>query len=201
MNNYPPDIAVIDDCIPHQFADWLENWVLNPDHSLKHVVEWSYRENIAIPVVALDKPIPENDASGFVYTAMNSVAPKGIRGSFNEPVVYLITPLVYNVINKWNPDAHLAGIFRIRFILNIKNQSKGRTAPHRDLKCPHHTMIYYINDSDGPTIVFGDNMDVIAEVEPRKGRVLIFGGHRYHCGTMPEKSKHRMAININFELA
>ena len=90
---------------------------------------------------------------------------------------------------------------------NFKETS--HNAPHVDMgeyNPQHWTMIYYIKDSDGDTLIFKEklndipvkNFTIDEKVSPKKGRAVIFPGDRFHCGTTPIISKARMVANINF---
>lgn len=77
--------------------------------------------------------------------------------------------------------------------------------PHVDDVDPHWVMIYYINDSDGPTIFFDQHFDgqkkapkFSSSVKPRKGKFVIFDGLQYHASSAPRQTTQRCVININF---
>jgi hypothetical protein len=88
---------------------------------------------------------------------------------------------------------------------------------HIDKTEQHITIIYYINDSDGDTLIFNDktknhyigkefmtnenfldfkNFELNKSVTPKKGRVVIFDGNLWHYGKYPTTGE-RNIININ----
>jgi hypothetical protein len=77
--------------------------------------------------------------------------------------------------------------------------------PDMDLKII--TCIYYVNDSDGDTILFEtpdkskwDNRSMLKEtdrVTPKRGRFAFFKGDTWHAGSPPIYTKSRCVININ----
>lgn len=86
--------------------------------------------------------------------------------------------------------------------------------PHVDYYNPHETLIYYLNDSDGDTIIFDEwfniaNPDkslngkeeftVKDRVSPKANRLLWINGLQYHTASNPIESKRRIIININLE--
>ena len=82
----------------------------------------------------------------------------------------------------------------------VKNQTSAlHNVPHIDHQYKHYTMLYYVNDSDGPTRFFS-NEKIIKEVEPKKGRVVIFPGHIKHSSASPIRTSRRMILNFNFLL-
>lgn len=83
---------------------------------------------------------------------------------------------------------------------------------HTDTLEPHMVCLYYVNDSEGDTLLFDrtaaelgklsadvkeDKLRCIKRILPRKGRALLFDGSHYHCSTPPEKS---LRCVINFDL-
>ena len=61
------------------------------------------------------------------------------------------------------------------------------------------TCIYYVNDSDGDTILFSDDgKEEIGRVTPKKGRLVYFNNGVPHAGQPPSISKRRCVINFNF---
>ena len=69
-------------------------------------------------------------------------------------------------------------------------------APHTDLRRSHSALIYYVNDSDGSTVLFDENKNIIKEVEPKKGRILLFNGAILHAAGIP-KNGNRCVINFD----
>jgi hypothetical protein len=67
----------------------------------------------------------------------------------------------------------------------------------------HIVVIYYPNDYDGATRIYekkiGDDtkLDNYVEVEPKKGRCVIFDGSHFHCASFPETSERRIVVNLN----
>jgi len=97
-------------------------------------------------------------------------------------------------------NAEIKNLLRIRASMFLKNQNDvDHHLPHIDYDLPHYTMIYYVNDSDGPTHIF-ENEKIIEKVEPIKGRCLIMDGNIYHASSCPKINTHRMIINFNFQI-
>jgi len=84
------------------------------------------------------------------------------------------------------------------------DQSKTET-PHVDHTWNHFTLLYYINDSDGETILYNEKFDEdnevilteLARVSPKAGRAVLFNGLLYHSPTVPSKN-YRAVINYTF---
>lgn len=109
-------------------------------------------------------------------------------------------------------------IFRIR--ARYTNPSPGHNetkyaAPHIDYpnNKDYTTLIYYVNDADGDTVLF-DKMynpatdvynpvltEKISEVyrhTPKQGEAVVFNGHRYHSGNFPINCGSRIVLNFDF---
>ena len=154
---------------------------------LHHDFEWKYFESIAYP----KSYKVENDGSGFVGVIVPN---PGQTNFFN-----LLLPLVGIASYKYTGNEYLKTIFRVRAVMLLKDQYKGMGSSHIDMNEPHTTMIYYVNDSDGPTCFFDEDKKIIKQVHPKKGRLVAFPGETFHAGYCPTKSNYRYLININIE--
>ena len=149
----------------------------------------------------------EWDSSNFIH--MIYLNPKdGDHGHMDSPIEYNWIPplqktqrykdIVYPILLQ-SLDAPIKELYRIRAVMNIRGQISDKGyPPHIDLSVPHFTMLYYVNDADGPTKLY-DGDKVIAEVEPKKGRVLFMDGNILHAGSSTTTNR-RMIINFNFSL-
>ena len=81
--------------------------------------------------------------------------------------------------------------------------------PHLDFYNDHHVLVYYVNDSDGDTILFNEKwkpedtntvlpLTINQRITPKRGRIVYFDGRHYHTSQNPIKSTERMILNINF---
>ena len=77
--------------------------------------------------------------------------------------------------------------------------------PHVDLQydngepVDHKVLLYYINDSDGPTYFFNESYELQDTVYPKPGRAIIFDGSNIHAASNPVRSPFRMVVNIDFQ--
>lgn len=118
-----------------------------------------------------------------------------------------------NIFEKTIQDVYR---IRMRYTHPVPHHSKENyAAPHVDCHSavPFTTLIYYINDSDGDTILFSklhkvgiDEYDPIITEEltevyrhtPKKGEAIVFNGHRYHAGNYPIEYSKRIVVNFDF---
>ena len=61
----------------------------------------------------------------------------------------------------------------------------------------HYVCLYYVNDSEGDTIIFDNNKKEIQRITPKKGRIVFFDGSLEHCSTRPS-TRTRAVLNFNF---
>lgn len=62
------------------------------------------------------------------------------------------------------------------------------------------TVIYYVDDSDGDTIIFNADGTVAQRVTPKRGRAVYFPSNLKHRATPPMIAKRRMVFNMILEL-
>jgi hypothetical protein len=70
----------------------------------------------------------------------------------------------------------------------------------------HFVLLYYVNDSDGPTVIYNekypvdnfDDLSVNQMIYPKAGKAILFDGDRYHSSSAPVETSQRFVININF---
>lgn len=118
-------------------------------------------------------------------------------------------PIVNSVIEKLTLE--IKDIYYTRAFLQVplsKKFYKGKNGVHVDIPDPHYACVYYLNDSDGDTIIYEQNIhdtdpgskgvDLIRHktVTPKKGRFVMFDGARYHCSSQPQEN-YRCIINFD----
>jgi hypothetical protein len=71
--------------------------------------------------------------------------------------------------------------------------------------------LYYVNNTDGDTYIFDKTkkelnhiskdtkLGILKQVSPKKGRVVLFDGRRYHSSSGPTKDI-RCIINFNVQI-
>ena len=100
-------------------------------------------------------------------------------------------------------------LYRAKSNLYLKNEAwKDKMhVPHTDNgRTDALSLIYYVNDSDGPTYFFNTKITdknpqdgkVIAKIHPKAGTGVVFESARFHAGTLPSEHPNRMVINIVF---
>lgn len=118
------------------------------------------------------------------------------------PTYNLVQPLLDSIVKKAGISRYT--IVRVKANLTTQHQlpSTHYQTPHVDTDPPSRTFVYYVNDSDGDTVLFNERLgDRFSEFtvrdrcSPKKGRVFSFDGNHYHAGQYPS-TKYRMVINF-----
>jgi len=192
-------IIEIANAIPKAYQDQLES-ELGSDR-----MTWTFHEEIARSTSKFKETF-----SGFSHSAYL------ISGDETEisPMSSLLLPVLFVYCEKANIPFNT--LLRIRVGLFTKNPTPvDHHNPHVDFSQPHHTAVYYVNDSDGDTVVFNqtfndvsvensaafasqDRFTIAGRVAPRKGTMMSFDGAHYHASMHPMKAAKRIAITFNF---
>ena len=93
------------------------------------------------------------------------------------------------------------------------NNKNGFNAPHTDVPIDHWVLLYYVNESDGDTLMFKEThkdipffevsdqtLHIMSNIEHKMGRGVLFHGSRYHCALPPIESDFRITFNHNFTI-
>ena len=178
-----PNIKVIDNVISRAYQNHIEDTIGGTEYP------WFYEPKITYVVEDSD---PNSGFSNGIYFK------EGIkRNEYKGEFYNLVVPILLQAIDKYQPGVVLKELFRIRSVMFIKNQNTSSHVRHVDMDDDHYNMVYYVNDSDGPTRIFSESK-VIKEVNPKKGRALIFPGNYYHSSDTPKKNSRRVILNYNF---
>ena len=128
----------------------------------------------------------------------------------------LLQHLINNSLSKLYDELHVKAkydLFRMRTFLQmpLANLSGSKLDTHHVdyYKKRHLSILYYVFDADGDTVIYEnmyhpdnpdipelDELKVKKSVTPKQGRVVIFDGYHWHTGTQPEKGM-RCVINSN----
>lgn len=177
------EVLVFEDVISKEHEDAIEECLGGKKF------DWHYQKG------ATHSDDGSDDIYGFtkvIYFAFDKLVP-------DPTYMQLLVPLLKNAVAKMDPNAEIKQVYRIRVGLFTKNQNDGKShLPHIDFTHEHHTMIYYVNDCDGPTSLFDDEGNITYECHPKKGRCLIFPGKTMHSSSEPTMHPHRIAITFNF---
>jgi hypothetical protein len=106
--------------------------------------------------------------------------------------------LIHDIFSRKIPEFETHKLTRIKANLNIAHSNRRTLPPHRDLDGKEGVIyIYYVNDSDGSTILYDERKKI--KVYPKKGKLIRFPATTWHTGNVPRKNDRRIVINFVFE--
>lgn len=172
-------MKIIDDFLVPRYHEHIQHVVQTPDFP------WHYHNNITYK--------QHDNLNGFGFATSITSDGKNWHNPF-------FIPLVYQIQNEIAGDTTIG---RVRLDMTLYNPEDGLQSPHVDSQQPHWASIYYVNDSDGDTLIYNeteytDNFTIQERIEPKANRLLIFDGKFFHTGSSPSKHKNRIIINSNF---
>lgn len=182
------DIIIIDDAVPLATQQALETLFTGPTVPWSFVAPGADYNSVSI---STPQSIDYTQLVNCVYSAAD-----GVVGSSFPMFVPVLSAL-----------PNIGELLRIK--VNITMASVNRPVgsygqPHIDFTpIPKGlvTAIYYVNDSDGDTVMFnqvGNTVVPVQTITPKKGRLVVFNGGRYHSGNCPSTDQPRVIANINF---
>lgn len=188
---------IIDNVIGKKYQDHIMRTLLSAQ------IEWFYQHDITYPL----EKMPE----GFVpRPGLSHLYFDNVRGERPlSPWHHMTFPVLLEACSK--ASVSFGELMRSRSFLHFPANPNNDLLnhPHIDYEIPHLVCLYYVNDSDGPTVIYNEtlkdvkeqdvkleDMTVRMKVEPRKGRCVFFNGHIYHSSTQPVKGP-RCVINFN----
>jgi len=176
-------IRVIDNLIPKYYLKELQDYFLSKN------CEWYYNDNLTG-----DESF--ENLSSFGLT-MRLHWNGNFIGSFPGT---LVRALVFSAQEQVESVSETnQRIVRVRADMTLYNPLNHRHELHTDFPEEHMTAIFYVNNSDGNTLLYNrEGTELIQEVEPVENRLLIFDGLMQHTGHSPSKHKSRLLVNMNF---
>ena len=173
-------IKVYDNILNPNLVDYIEAFTATPPQDFTY----NFLRNVTNPSLSNFQP-------GLLHSLNNpSHYPSKYSPFFNQ--------VLYNFC--FSQNINLKAIYTSRVFLQFPLSSgvNEKEKIHTDIKRPHMVCLYYINDSDGDTILYEDDEKTeIQRVTPKKGRIVFFEGSIKHCSSSPSKT-HRSVINFDF---
>ena len=183
------DIKILDDFLPSYLQDFLEEEFYNGGLKFDLVKK-------TLPTIKNNDYFDDEQLECWIKLHNNL--------NLDRSHYYLI-PLQMGGLNL-GATFDLANLFRAKLNITLNGKihpSPKVNPPHIDIKYdrPYFIGIYYVNDSDGDTIIYeGDNKDnlkIVKTITPKKGRFILMDGKRYHSSSHPTNTKKRIIINYN----
>lgn len=191
--------VIVENAIPKQYQDEIQGMVMSNN----------------FPWTTVHEKYADGTCSwSFSYLALND-GPDRAPLSTAMPAANLLMPIAYTMAEKIGKK--LTKILRIRIglllpspaiapsaeDLQFMTPSYGGDEPHIDFWCPQYTGLYYINSSDGDTVIFNETQEsdnYTEQVRSRsiRGNICVFDGAHYHASTKPTNTYGRLVVSYNF---
>tara|TARA_Y100001963_G_C6546844_1_gene338061 strand:- start:64 stop:600 length:537 start_codon:yes stop_codon:yes gene_type:complete len=149
--------------------------------------DWHYLEDVTHEIADETR----NNTPGFINLLVND---NGKQRSGKEHM--FIAPLD-EYLNRTNQK--IVALHRMRLGLLLNNSTYDHNNKHVDYTFPHKVALYYLNDSDGDTVLW-DN-EAVTRVTPRKGRLCVFDGAIPHASSCPKEYSTRIVLTYNFNIS
>jgi hypothetical protein len=177
---------IIDDFIPESFRLTLEN-LINSNN-----FEWQYAKNSSYSEWNFGDTVQHDG----VFQLCHMI--KNIDGYFSKDYE-IFKPLIY--FFETRTGLKVKGLYKLK--VNMLTQREitekaNKLATHKDVSDSNEyvSFIYYVNDSDGDTVVYDEEKDKIVDrCTPKANRCFWFKSNQWHNATPPKNHPTRIVIN------
>lgn len=147
---------------------------------------------------------------GFYHMAYDAASATPVQSAINA----ILVPLLFIYCDK--AKIPFTTLLRVRLGMFTKTPiDVPFHNPHVDFYAPHNVALYYVNDSDGDTVLFNETFNEvdaeesarlanqkklteIKRIAPKKGKMFGFDGKHYHASMHPMKHQSRIVVTFNF---
>jgi hypothetical protein len=172
---------VLDNVISERYSKFLFDQVVK--------LPWTFVPNLSYS----NKTETDNCGFSFNYFLGEQFQSEGKL--ISTPEFNYIIPLLMESFDKFGIDIGIEKVFRSRARLTTPKSEVIIEDKHVDYKIPHLVLLYYINTTDGDTILF-DGDKIIDRISPRRRRCVLFDGSIVHASSSSTLSP-RVVLNNN----
>jgi len=186
---------IIENAVPHLLFERFQHQLMSFD------TEWHYMPSSAYKSI--------NDFPSFTHTAL-------FDGVKTSDLLYLYESVLLCGLSKANIEPK--SLIRLRCGMFMKADQNYDHLPHIDYDFPHMVAVYYLNETDGDTVLYKEkfqnegmnaldyyelklnnqvNEDI--RISPKPNTMVIFDGLTYHSSSSPTKDR-RVVANFNFTI-
>lgn len=190
-------IKIIDDLLPKSYADQIERDSL-------HFIQYFWNEKTVVNMKYDDPNI--YDFGQLTCPLVNSEYNGHLK--YSEYFVFMKPMLL--IVQDRLPELDLREYIRVKFNMLHQVDSKYQSmynTPHPDDTETDitYSMVYYVNDSDGDTVMFNEFYDknkphssltIHQRIKPKKNRLVVFDSRRYHASSNPTMHQNRTVLNF-----
>jgi hypothetical protein len=178
-------IKVLDNVISDKYSMFLFDRIAN--------LPWTFVPNLSYGQT------DNYDSAGFSYSFyLHENYNQKEKITVSKPEYNYIVPLFFEAFEKLNLNLGLENVFRCRARLTLNREKSRVEDKHIDYNFPHLVLLYYINTTDGDTILY-ENDQIVERVFPKRGRCVLFDGLTLHASSSSTLSP-RIVLNTNILL-
>ncbi len=175
---------IIKDFVPHSFKIFLQNLIDNSGF------EWYYNSNSTLE--------GQDNIFQFIHVIVNETG-------YKSPHYEKIKPLLY--FFELHTGLKVKGICRMKANLLTQrdiSEDTNKLAIHTDVNInekDYVSFIYYVNDSDGDTVIYNtDKTEIVERAPPVAGNCFWFKSNQFHNATPPKHHSTRIVINCILQI-
>ena len=139
------------------------------------------------------KPNDDGSTHGFMHNFFD-------KEKISSDYIHLIDPIMGKIQSHFGKSLIPIRV-KMNMTLNIGKQVEQYAHIDRKDLLGHgskwKTAIYYVNDSDGDTLFFDNEKNIVHRQTPKANTLVIFDGETYHAPQLPLVTDKRIVININ----
>ena len=189
------DIMHFDNLLPKGYANQLLADITNFRFPWTYVSDVTYEH--------------EDNNPGFAHASFDA-----INNVYSDYLPFF-KPMIYSMEEASGKPINQLLRIRVGMLLNMGRDIPN--SPHIDFVMSHYTCCYYVNDSDGDTIVYDQRMKPGETSEETKtfsennkftiadrgppvfNSACFFDGTRYHASSYPRVHNKRIVITVNYQ--
>lgn len=178
-------IQVLDDVISSRYSRFIFDQIVK--------LPWTFVPDLSYST------IQDTDNCGFSYNFFLAGRLNNQGTTIDTPEYNYLKPLFFQAFDRFGIDVELENIVRCRARLTIQKSTNIIESRHVDYKFDHLVLLYYINTTDGDTVLFDNNNQILERISPRRGRCVLFDGNIAHASSSSTLSP-RLVLNTNIIL-
>lgn len=184
------DVIILDDVIPQGYQDAIEELIFKKNYPWWYQADSSYG----------DAPNGKPKYPSFNHSLLQDGNILNSEFSFFQPIAWFACERINFKIQNF---LYVKSCLQVPLIMEDDRSNN----PHVDYTGKHLVCLYYVNDSDGDTLIYnklgdfdGDKtqLEIKYRISPKKGRVVLFNGSLLHNSTTPKNGPRCI---INFDVA
>ena len=173
---------IIDSVLPKSYAEEVKNALCS------NMFPWYFNDGIVPTAVDLTDPFQ------FTHTII-------VDDEARSDIYPLIKPMLYFI--EWHTNARIKKVVRAKANLITRNNGifDANKTMHQDNDSAYKSFLYYVDDSDGDTIIFADNKKTeVLRITPQANKAVYFDSTTWHTSNIPSIAKKRVVINFVLEV-